>query len=123
MNYTSIEQSKHLLEIGLSPDTADMCWFEGEPFIEKFGYEEERAKTHRDCGMEMLPSWTSDKLMELMGDIRLLHYEGKFFCQYFADDFWDEYPSYATAEYDNSIDACFDMFCWLTEYKKIHEQN
>ena len=26
MNYTSVEQSKRLLELGLNPNTADMCW-------------------------------------------------------------------------------------------------
>lgn len=65
-SYTDLEQSKKLAEI-LPLESADMCWFEGEPFVEAVtGYEEERAESHRQAGMEMYPCWSLAALLELL---------------------------------------------------------
>ena len=67
-NYTSIEQSKKLVELGLNPDTADMCYLsqtpQGEPiFFERpavqGGDTEQYYKTS-------LPCWSVGALLEVM---------------------------------------------------------
>lgn len=70
MNYTSVEQSKRLLELGLKPETADMYWMhqgfsEGKDYygIDAYGW---------DCDVtdEDIPCWSAGKLIDFLpGDV------------------------------------------------------
>ena len=62
---TTIEQSKHLLELGLDPNTADMNWFGNEkigvPYdLELLSYKKRSMYHH--C----LPAWSLTALLEVM---------------------------------------------------------
>lgn len=61
---TTIEQSKRLLELGLKPETADMCWFNNmqKPFCSPYKCFVERAQ---DMKWVILPAWSLHRLIEL----------------------------------------------------------
>lgn len=65
MNYTSVEQSKHLLELGLSPETADIflpC-YGGNDYAENRPYFREHVYAP---DKEDLPCWSVGALLNLM---------------------------------------------------------
>ena len=65
MNYTTIEQSKKLLELGLSPETADMLWeqhFFEIPYVTVKPY----TTKGRSIGSHILPCWSLEALLELL---------------------------------------------------------
>lgn len=66
--YTSIEESKKLLELGLSAESADMYYFEHEPFIDTVTghYDVERMNTHKEAGFEIHPCWSLGALLEVI---------------------------------------------------------
>ena len=67
MNYTSIEQSKKLLELGLNPESADMHWWIDDGNKAVFiGYNVESAKNYTDTKMDYIPCWSVGALLELM---------------------------------------------------------
>lgn len=114
-SYTDIEQSHKLAEF-LPLKSADMCWFEGEPFVEAVtGYEEERAKSHRRVGMEMYPCWSLAALLGTLTESKICHYNDRYYCQYINES--SEFPIYSTAEYDNPLDAAYELIL------KLHELN
>lgn len=56
---TTKEQSQHLLELGLKPETADMCidlYYEDEPFVV-------RNKINYSKQTEFVPAWSLHRLM------------------------------------------------------------
>lgn len=67
-HYTSLVQARRLVELGLDPETADMNWFEGEPFIETLGFDPDRAKSHLDGGVVKMyePCWSLGALLRLL---------------------------------------------------------
>ena len=70
MNYTTIEQSKKLLELGLSPETADMCYdiLTGDEYPQLV-----RLKLTDKHWMQLysdvlMPCWSFGALIDLMPD-------------------------------------------------------
>lgn len=69
MNYTTREESKILLELGISKDTADLIYIPGLEFPSvlpgvKFGVIEEKVKQkYQDAS---IPAWTTDALISLL---------------------------------------------------------
>ena len=63
---TTIEQSKRLLELGLNPETADMCWFNvlQKPYCSPYKYFVEKAQ---DMKWIIYPAWSLHRLIELGG--------------------------------------------------------
>ena len=129
---TTIKQSKHLIELGLDPETADMCIYVEKgnqpiPYTSDIQLSVENGiipipyKTikleERD---KFQPMWSLDKLMKLMpGQIKYkgLYYELEL-------NWYDERLYYVT--YGNSIsdslhvvcaddyvDGCCEMIAWL----------
>ena len=107
MNYTSIEQSKKLIELGLNIESVDM-WYaivDGEPFICLEKREE----------YENIPCWSVGALMEVMPlyngtTPRLSWSKGQCVCFYYCGK---EFHN------DTIIDACYNMVVWLLENKYI----
>ncbi len=99
MQVTSIEQSKRLVELGISPNTADMTYIAGE--LRK-GY----APVDRD---DYIPTWSLSRLLELMpisyqmtrdrnGKVQLM------------------LITVPRKEYfKNELEAAYSMICWLLE--------
>jgi len=67
---TTIEQSKHLLELGLDPKTADMWWsnrfvyWKSTPMI-GVAAEQNQLYTFKWCEMD-IPAWSLSALLEVM---------------------------------------------------------
>ena len=130
MNYTTIEQSKKLVELGLNPESADMhypdYYFDGNtkgpcntPYkevIEDLFHVYINPKTKR-----LLPCWSLGALMELMPKIKEDEDDGGCYptlCKGYNTDKWHcVYRStlHITDWYKSSIDAAFEMVVWLLE--------
>lgn len=62
---TTREQSERLLTLGLSTETADMCWFNDmqKPFCAPYKCFAEKAQ---DMKWVILPAWSLHRLVEMM---------------------------------------------------------
>jgi hypothetical protein len=106
---TTIEQSKKLLELGLNPSTADMCY--NKINTEDFEY-------HLHVGglpkiqasyVEYIPAWSLTALFILLPkEARLLKSATN-------DTYECDYPYAASEWYDNPLDAVFEAVCKLCE--------
>ena len=127
-SYTDLKQSKKLAKI-LPLESADMCWFEGEPFVEAVtGYEEERAESHRQAGMEMYPCWSLAALISILP--KEIEIDGQHYapCLFPVQDKWllklwynSNYTITSSIAIfsDNPVDACYEMIIRLNELKLL----
>lgn len=113
---TSIEQSKHLLELGLDPKTADMSYYEaiiGD-------YYPQVGKEYKDD----IPAWSLSALLDLIPSdgpfgIVLDNYSKK------IKNLWTvTYNTYPvefspTQAAPDLIDAVCEIIIWLLENKKL----
>ncbi len=115
---TNIEQSKHLLELGLGPKTADMFYFSYGMF--------RPMKLHVGKILEdvvtgkrqwAIPAWSLSALLEVMPnndywEICLWQYKDQRWQCVFDDV---EFSSGETKAFvaDTPIDAAYEMVCWL----------
>lgn len=124
--YTTIEQSKKLVELGLSPKTADMCYIQhfDESYNEVISIEEDPRLAYNIDTID-LPCWSLGALLELMPKIQEDENDGGCYpvlCKGWDNGQWHcVYRSsiHITEWYDNSIDAVLDMVCWLLENNYI----
>lgn len=124
--FTSIDQSKHLFDMGLNPETADMCWgidddtmkYNNNPY--PLPWKDYTAKDY------YIPVWSITALLKLMQPIFI---GSEIFN-------WNMYPcfggiciEYCEVESNevlsrvkgaNSTEAAYDMVCWLFENKHIN---
>ena len=140
-HYTSIEQSKHLLELGLKPETADMIFFpestENYETAVAIPYNERNRHNREDA----IPCWSVGTLLELMPKF-IIGKENKpiiyRLCLYRLpnEDFWFvcyqgetendygdiEYPDIHT-EYESTslFYNCYYMMVWLLQNNYIKE--
>lgn len=128
---TSIDQSQKLLELGLSPNTADMYYQRFKPKSDKIehnpkvgnpvealswynkGYtafnNNEPLKLEEHC----IPAWSLSALMILMPTECCLGIIGR-------DYFYCSHPSgYTTDDYDEPVEAAYNMIIWLIENNNI----
>lgn len=142
MNYTSIEQSKKLLELGLNPDTADMYWTPDAdtvvpaPYITKTDNE-----TLIPAYKGAVPCWSLSALMNLLPpsiqtgegmhnqyEIDIRKYwgdeENLYQIAYGNDRGFSEewHDMINTGEEENLIDAAFQMVVWLLENNYIKKE-
>lgn len=119
MNYTSIEQSKKLLELGISPETADMWWTPLNWQLTEYYVEVKQDGI--GTPKNPLPCWSLGALLELMPEI--FEDENDRGCnpilsKGYDTDMWHcVYRSsiHITNWYESSIDAAFEMVVWLIE--------
>lgn len=75
-NYTTIEQSKKLLELGLDHETADMCWeqhYNREPIITVKPY----TTKGKSIGAHCCDAWSLGALLEVMPFFITIKEEGE----------------------------------------------
>ena len=127
-SYSDLQQSKKLAEI-LPLESADMYWFEGEPFVEAVtGYEEERAESHRQAGMEMYPCWSLAALLKQIPYV-VCDDDGNPAClqinkkddvyQLEYKDYYRDFESIETNRHEHFVDACYEMIIRLNELKLL----
>ena len=119
--YTTIEQSKKLVELGLNPDTADMQWFlEDDYGIVQI--KENLSDWGGDCA---IPCWSLGALLELMPKIQEYDDDGGCYpvlSKGWHNDRWHcvyRYSIHITEWYSDSIEAVFEMVCWLLKNNYI----
>lgn len=138
MNYTTLEQSRKLLELGLNPETADMTILHEEPYEtsdSKFNgiheilcvpfrkYDKPFRQKYRN--ISYFPAWSLGALIELMPKICEDENDGGCYptlCKGFNTDMWHcVYRStlHITDWYKSPIDAAFEMVVWLIENNYI----
>ena len=119
MNCTTIEQSKKLIELGLSSETADMWWTPLNWQLTEYYVEVKQDGI--GTPKNPIPCWSLGALMELMPKIKEDEDDGGCYptlCKGYNTDKWHcVYRSsiYITNWYDTSIDAAFEMVVWLLE--------
>lgn len=111
---TNIEKSKHLLELGLAPKTADMCLCKTAQdtwFLCAYSPSEYDAHT--------IPAWSLSALLEVMPMVN----EGwPVCCKIYGSEKWHVLyhstavtPKIDSGEYDTPIRAAYQMVCCLLE--------
>lgn len=119
MNYTTVEQSKKLLELGLNPETADMWWTPLNWQLTEYYVEVKQDGI--GTPKNPIPCWSLGALMELMPKIKEDEDDGGCYptlCKGYNTNKWHcVYRSsiYITDWCDTSINAAFDMVVWLLE--------
>lgn len=67
---TTKEQSKRLLELGLSPYTSDMCWLNISDLPACAGYTVFK-KAEDEYKMNIIPAWSLHRLMEILNPVSI----------------------------------------------------
>ena len=122
IHYTTIEQSKKLLKLGLSTASADMKWRNGNvdnlihytvPFpLEEFEF----------CDLEKdVPSWSLGALLEVMPKIPRVEFNlvlpgASEEPPYIAfDDCRENHQVHLNFEGETPLEAAYNTVCWLLE--------
>ena len=110
---TSIEQSKKLIELGVDVNTADMYWWSSGKryYIEAMDYGDFNEEEGH------VRAWSLSALLEFINrncyNISLNCSGAEWTVKF------DDSETYHHITCDYSIDATFEMICWLKENKKI----
>ena len=133
---TSVEQSNRLLELGLSPSTADMSHNRlkisegGNPNGEYLLIPDNEPDSKASDILDIIPAWSFNALMSLMPQIdgeypqvlRCNNYPGQWygttkrFGKYKGDGYSDPLETF---QYDNPVEPAYVMLCWLLDEKQI----
>ena len=116
--YTDLSQSKKLLELGIDITTADM-YYSFDYNIEE--YEEDaqiipqsELEQHFSLFPEDVPAWSLAALLSIIPK-SLIYTPSPFLKGYCCKNIENDIETYG----DDSVDAAFEMICWLLENKKI----
>lgn len=127
MNYTSIEQSKKLLELGLDANTADMFY----SIITSITTDEQiigripMLKWDNMSSLTYIPCWSVGALLKLLPDILI---EGKAYCPvlYKANQYVITYQHgnivFRSLYKMDLIDSLVSMIIWLLENNHIKKE-
>ena len=107
MNFTNIEQSKKLLELGLSPDSADM-FYQHIPELNSWDSVPEVAKYIKES--IAIPCWSVGALMNLMPNQTI---------EKIDDVYYVHYEPYYMYSAPVLVDAIYGMVVYLLENNKI----
>ena len=125
MNYTSIEQSKKLLELGLSPESADMGYFYWERYKSKTSGIDDVPTILAGLSIEKcdIPCWTVGALLEsvpkyfselnhqFVQTISYDHIDGLYHFVY--RDYQHGGRDKTIASNKDLLDGAFEMVVWL----------
>lgn len=117
MNYTSIEQSKKLLELGLNPESADMCYQSVTKYDYSGGYWEPTIKgSALDINYEDdIPCWSVGALLKLISNYSLRKMGSKYWITFYNAPKISPTPTHVIDDCNNEIEAVYEMVVWLLE--------
>ena len=130
MNYTSIEQSKKLLELGLSPESADICYQAVTRYSDPAdGYYDSTIKrSSLDMGYEDdIPCWSVAALRNLipvgikMNDETVLFKNHNRIDKSWVYYFITESDNVAVQFTGSDLNAAYEMIVWLLENDYIEK--
>jgi len=110
-HYTIIEQSKKLVELGLNPDTADMCY-------STFGVEAHPLHLILKNKDKLMPCWSLGALLEIMPEIDNQLPSLRKYKNYYCVVYSDNVTRLGDNQWQNgktTTEAAFEMVCWLLE--------
>ena len=124
MNWTNLEQSKKLLELGVNPQSADMGIYIYADDSERYlPIDDWALHKNGEYGTKFYPSWSVGALIDLMPQsigVPTLY----FLC---VTKLYVEYANaingvmcYYSTEENGLIDACCKMIVWLIENKYVN---
>lgn len=119
MNYTTIEQSKKLIEAGLDLNTADMCYINGKVYSSK---KEDFADFNQPYITEC---WSLGRLIELMPESvnwRKLVITKPYIAYVNLEEWVYSGHSYFEACDDTLIENAVATICWLLENNYIKRE-
>lgn len=118
MNYTTIEQSKKLVELGLNPESADMLW-EQHNNTKSYVTVKPWTTKGKSLGPHIIPCWSLGALLELMPDGTSIFYK----YNYTTIDMVDVNNGVVRNKHREKgptpFDAAFSMVVWLLENNYI----
>ena len=113
LNYTTIDQSKHLMELGLDPKTADFA-YDGK-VLEPWEWSEIRL--WKGCE-NALPCWSVGALIQVLPEVgNNVPYVDRMKCQY-MNKVTHEDAFHGEVRYD-TMQSVYHMVCWLIENRYI----
>lgn len=143
---TNIQQSKRLLELGLSPDSADMWWsnrfvyWSSTPMI-GVAPEQNQLYTFKWCEMD-IPAWSLSALLEVMPAMIVYptwvdkrptdvwfnldkdynsETKKQFYMCYYESLDTHQLAKNTDPSHSSPIDAAYEMVCWLLEQGLIEK--
>ena len=114
-HYTSIEQSKKLLELGLSPESADAFYMIGDEPVDIcviYGFVTHQHLKEQMAYKRAVPCWSLAALLGVLPNGIVMNKDSQSGRYHFSST---HVGMYVTA--DNPLDACVDMII------KLHELN
>jgi len=127
-HYTSIEQSKKLLELGLNPESADMLYqsLTGDTYPEVIRVNLSSKHWGILYPDTYIPCWSLGALLELMPETIILDEHVAFGKLKRVNAIWNVYyeSNFSYREEDSSelIKAVYSMICWLLEFGYINKE-
>lgn len=115
MYYTTIEQSKKLLELGLNPTTADMYYFldttpAGNIYIPSLMFIEKHLKSRMpEYAKGDIPCWSLGALLELIPNYQLQTQDKN------VGLLFSHRKELKIIEASTPTEAAYNMVCWLLE--------
>lgn len=113
--FTSLEQARALLGLGLKPETADMHFFIDESVKVDMRYSKEAEECYKNTSLEYLPCWSLNALTLLMQPIYVepTRFEAQMRCSqgkyYFTYRNALNHQLLVTKQYELPIDAAVEM--------------
>ena len=113
MNYTSIEQSKQLLELGLNPESADMAFMffnDNGHIVNKVPFVMTGEEAKEDGMFNYIPCWSVGRLLELIRMSYKIHKnQGNNTITVILEN---DIMVFCETNY---VDVCFNTVKWLLE--------
>ena len=104
---TSIEQSKKLIALGIDVNTADMYYD-----CNSYGIQGKPEVAVGTVWSKDIPAWSLTALLGLIPKFSLEKDISK-------NAGYQLHYNYNTVNYDEPVDAAFEMICWLKKYDKL----
>lgn len=123
MNYTSIEQSKKLLELGLNRDTADMCYPKDAFAV---NYDEEPVCNYSGFGLAH-PCWSLGALLDVLKtrkDCNFITIHSSYSLKWILNTSYYELANWKEKETigETPIEAAYNMVVWLLENEQLTKE-
>ena len=138
--YTSIEQSAHLIELGLNPATADMdyhCLKNADVAISSVPFIKDASEVENSAYNALyyrIPCWSLGALLEVMPKyiideytskgwlgMCLLYYSSWRWIVYYSNEDIDS-PAIHEEQGNTLLEAAYNMVCWLLEEGYIKKE-
>ena len=113
---TTIEQSRHLIELGLDPKTADMC-FEMYKGNWTLNVGKKSAQVNRGLA---IPAWSLSALLDVIPSKLEPELHKNPIDETWFMDIWVEY-NHMTGDYKHPVEAAYAIVIWLLEQGLIEK--